>query len=90
MKKPRKKIKKKAKKSSASEVKDSKGWREVFFFEGGCTCLPIPILNTRVTKRKDELISLNQSKRRSGEWVREKSRYIETEASTRGVGVASI
>lgn len=52
--------------------------------------MPIPIQNTRVTKRKDELISQKKSKRRSGEWVRDRSRDKETEASTRGVGVTSI
>lgn len=52
--------------------------------------MPIPIQNTRVTKRKDKLISQKKSKRRLREWVRDYNRYIETEANTRGVGVASI
>ncbi|BAS79594.1 Os02g0599901 [Oryza sativa Japonica Group] len=51
---------------NAYEVKDtkvSKVKRVVRFFEDGCTCLPIPIQNTRVTKQKDKLINQKKSKR---------------------------
>ena len=43
---------------NANEVKDTKVnkvKRDVRFFEGGCTYLPIFIQNTRVTKQKDKL-----------------------------------